>query len=113
MLLLFRNFFQFFRKEHPALVLLIETLHEFGVFSNEFHVGCIFRFHQEFINLLLSRFQFFNLRLTFLHGFLSLADLLLDVAEARLSAVEPDATEEPEVLAEGEPAEAMLWLARA
>ena len=23
--------------------LLIETLHEFGVFSNEFHVGCIFR----------------------------------------------------------------------
>gem|GEM_PF-5821235 len=77
MLLLFRNFFQFFRKEHPALVLLIETLHEFSVFGHEFHVGCIFRFHQELINLLLSRFQFFYLRLTFLHGFLSLTDLLL------------------------------------
>ena len=77
MLLLFRNFFQFFRKEHPALVLLIETLHEFGVFSNEFHVGCIFRFHQEFIDLFFSRFQLLYLRLTFLHGFLSLANLLL------------------------------------
>src|SRR5574344_2582429 len=76
-LLLFRNFFQFFRNEHPALVLLIETLHEFGVFGHEFHVGCIFRFHQEFINLLLSRFQLLYLRLTFLHGFLSLTDLLL------------------------------------
>ena len=36
-------------------------------------------------------------------------DLSAYLVETRLSAVEPDATEEPEVLAEGEPAEAMLW----